>query len=815
MTPRLNKITRLAVINTGSRKPGDGLKARFLDKALTGVDIFVGPNDAGKSTCLAVPIVVALGLAQVPTDPIRLYLGRRPARTNALLELDTAAGQRTVVRDLALGSSSKSGMETARDVDRYMGAPPVSWDLREFATATHAARSQTLDGVLRAGGAVGTWTVEQITDRLPAGPLTASMIAEAITTRDADLSATDWLTEAIAWAGADGGEYTRRNAAQRSARDHLTELLATPTDPIDGDPLADDADAETLRAKIATLQARRLGASMAKLTHTAHVAEGQRLTMAVQTARAVPVEVELPELPDLDVLEMALGAAKVDAAAAHRVLDGYRTYPEPDIDPDPVLAQELETAEQDRDTARAAIATASAHLATVQSARDAAIQSAGTDDEQRADLDRAKAARQAATEAYGTARAEAAAAAATLATLHDLDTSATCRHCGYTDPLGYGERIGQADSVVAETEEAETDARALVQLQRQRVERAEQALRARTSEIRAVSDEATLRIRTAERALVSARRAANDAGIIVTSAYDTINTDRARRQRQHRAAWQAEADDARQAADEADSARMLAERAINAAKLRHTDRDAALDRAAKDTAARAARLAQAEINLSAWESREAPPAPEAIDYDAEISALRIELAPITDRITDRQRLAQADATIARARALVESTTAAFDDVQALRQSLEGVRVEIVESAFRPLADAANSLLDRTGDAIPFRVYFTGPSRFGAINPDGVRVSFWELGRGREHIIAAALVYAFAVVSNAPVRVVNIDDYETIAGSWRGPLLEALVQAQQDGEVSNVMLGWQSEHPVSVPAGVTVHDLGTVPVEVTP
>ena len=52
----------------------------------------------------------------------------------------------------------------------------------------------------------------------------------------------------------------------------------------------------------------------------------------------------------------------------------------------------------------------------------------------------------------------------------------------------------------------------------------------------------------------------------------------------------------------------------------------------------------------------------------------------------------------------------------------------------------------------------------------------------------------------------IDDLETIRASWRWTLLENLVRAQREGLVSNVLCTWQSEVPVEVPEGVTVHAL---------
>lgn len=850
-------LARMAVTNDGARKPGHGLKGQFFDVSLSGVDVFIGPNDSGKSTRLVLPYVVALGLATTPTDATRPYLGDLPERTSGVLELELVDGSRVeIVRDLSAGATSKINRQCALDVARYLGTPPTRWDLRDFAGGTDSDRSRVVDAVVKAGGDAGEWTVARVVSLLPESDLLTRMRSELAQ----DIPAADWLARAATWSGADGGIFTQRNAAHDRARSHLGELEDQLGPEVEGDAEQDIARATEIgrriseqEAVLADVERARAAfdgwiATEARLTNEAHAAH-RRLTLAEQAT--------VPTPPALEPIEQELAQADARLAEATAALAAARALvieaaPADCAAEEHALAEAQATLDQERsrplpehDDLRAAVEAAQARLAAattareqthaaVRAARNAAVMAqAAVPDPALVDrLHAAEAAREATRSQIAKLGERLAQAQARLDVAREGSAlDAKCIYCGGADPLGHGGRVAEAEESVQVLAEARMDledlltSRATAELAARkaldaaRVELAREVEQAREAERAAMgADNAAIATATAaERDLTAASRALDDAlAFDVTMVQQRIHAAEravdaatarlagARTFGQRRADSQrAEAIAQAQLEESRAADQVQAIRGRLAQARRQHDDDAALaerQRLEREAAAVAVGRAD-EALVEHHRCKPARPGSTA-EVEARIEVLRAEVLPILARQQARVERAERLRLVEVAQDGLIQAARLLDEVKALRAGLDEVKATMAAEAYLPLERAGNLLLA----GLPFALYVQGPSDFGTLE-DGVAVPFWALGGGRERVVAAAMAFAFAVVSKAPWRPVAIDDLETIRSTWRWMLLENLVRAQREGLVSNVLCTWQSEVPVEVPEGVTVHALG--------
>lgn len=270
-------MARLLSVHVLPSEPGEsaGLKgARFVQE-FGACTLLIGPNGAGKTTRGPLSVTAAIeGLASVPTDTRRPYIGGAPLNTMVRLVLDTGA---VVERDLSAqrGRAVESADTAARI---HVGIPPTSWDLSDFASGTSGDRGRILDAVARAGGTLDGWDAQRCVDWIVAkidGPVD-DLAADLPLVPDGAA----WLRAALGWAEK---LQTNTNAAQRDAEGAARAAAARVTD--DGEDVAAlDRQVDDLVTLLATDGARER-----------HLAEGARLRTALQSARALVERYETPE----------------------------------------------------------------------------------------------------------------------------------------------------------------------------------------------------------------------------------------------------------------------------------------------------------------------------------------------------------------------------------------------------------------------------------------------------------------------------------------------------------------------------------------
>ena len=747
----VSRLRSLEVHGTGAAVPM-GLKGQVFRLALSGCDLLVGPNGAGKTTRGPLAITAAIeGLASVPTDPRRPYVGALPDGTSVTLEVDTPNGVQTLTRDLSLvrGGAVERSNQRARDI---VGIPPTAWDLRDFAAGTDGARGKILDAVARAGGALQMWDAPHAQERVADGlkrlieagcdlqsgawmaPYNACVCALPIAPDGAT-----WLQSALVWAE---GEQTRRNTVQREASGHLTGVLGEVPPPPEGTldaaeathrellveqvRIADDAArAEQARAAVLRHEAEgeRLRASLAdqgvegKRLAVAGPRPGQGIPEAVsERLRAAAVAMEAPIPPiagaDLNVLIQALGRTEQTLADEEKLL---------------VERRELLRAAEEATAAEQAEATR---------------------------LDRALAAARAAVLALGSVSGQG---------------HATCRECGCDDPLG----------IIAAREEADTQATAL----------GEQYDAAR----RAVDTARVPDARTACERAQSRHEGARSAFVRAGISLDAARAAPAQHEAEVRAARERESASAHA---EAIRERQRCLAAVAAWESAESRREEQL------TAARQRYRASAAA-LATWESAEPPSVPEPLEeHEQDGLARRVHMA---QEIVAQHRAY--DAAVERVRfatASYEDARLAWDATRAFVAAIRQARDDMAAAAYMPIEIAARELIS-DGDGLPIP-YFTGPSDYGAVVPGQGRVPYAGLSESEQRITASAFVYALAVASGCPVRLVLLDGLEVVQRDHRGALLGALVRAVEEGRVDNVVATMAiapGEVSVEVP-GLTVH-----------
>jgi len=410
------KLTRIVVSGP------DGLKGQRFTEELTGADVFVGPNGSGKSTRLLSVMAGVRGLASVPGDPQREYLG--PDRPRADVRLDFDGGAHVLQRDLSVVRGKAATLADAES-EALVGPHIVRWDLSDFARDTDQGRSKLIERMCSAGGSA--WTPERVDawlrDRLelPAQAITRHAYDEvARISYGASLDVSAWLAAAFDKARA---LYTDSNASQKQA------------------VAAVDAMAE-----------ERRGAPVAALD------------LATARERVQALEAEATEL------RQATRAAGAAAGAAER----HRALGDALVEAVDRCEQTIKAAEDDLRRARAEHARAAAAVQTLPAVvpvDDAPTVAA------RKRLDDA---REAAGEAEASHRV--AVAIADGYSGPGAEGSA-CRHCGGADPLNHAERRAAAVADALATEVAWQDAQVDVTLARRAMARAETDLRAALDEM--------------------------------------------------------------------------------------------------------------------------------------------------------------------------------------------------------------------------------------------------------------------------------------------------------------------------------------------
>lgn len=271
--PRITSVHVLAA----EPAPASGLKGALFSQDFGPCTLLVGPNGAGKTTRGPLAVTAAIeGLATVPTDPRRPYIGASPTNTLVRLALDNG---RTVERDLAAqrGAAAANADGVARSL---VGVPPTAWDLSDFAAGTSGDRGKILDAVARAGGTLDGWTGERcvawIEGRMDDS--IADVVAEIPPVDDGAA----WLRLALAWAERHQSECNARQrdleGASRAAAARLAAAPAT------ADVAALDAEIERLAALLATDTAV-----------VSHAAEGARLRAAIHSGRTLVERYRQPE----------------------------------------------------------------------------------------------------------------------------------------------------------------------------------------------------------------------------------------------------------------------------------------------------------------------------------------------------------------------------------------------------------------------------------------------------------------------------------------------------------------------------------------
>ena len=117
-------------------------------------------------------------------------------------------------------------------------------------------------------------------------------------------------------------------------------------------------------------------------------------------------------------------------------------------------------------------------------------------------------------------------------------------------------------------------------------------------------------------------------------------------------------------------------------------------------------------------------------------------------------------------------------------AIRATTVQLAAVAYAPLQRAAQDLV-QGADELP-RPYFASPDDYGAIIR-GRRVPYHGLSESEQRITAACLVYALAVVSAQPCRLVLLDGLDLVIRGPRTELLAALARAHSRGLVDNVVI----------------------------
>lgn len=756
----MNRILTLSVHPTHGR-PGQGLKGKMLDESLSGVDLFTGPNNAGKTTRLDAVGALLAGLASVPTDVKRPFVGPLPLDTavSATVRMGDG-GTVTISRPLDV-SKGKAHDAAAGEIKTVLGAPVVAPSLRDFTSATAGERAKVLDAVARAGGSIESWDVPRARKAVlhilaPEGtpkeelpPLTEyRAVWAALTAADDGAS---WLANALAWAEE---RQKATNAAQKTAAAHHAELSATPIQSAVSGADADAARMEELRRDLVRLDDAAKNATAAREALGRHEAEGKRLETQLAAIVEEGKALATKEPPPDETIPAHLTLALTEAADA---LDA--PIPAPGIDI-PALEAAVKDAEEE-------VTRAAAKVTTDRAAAEAAT----------ATLTEARGAWTAADKALALAELDYHAAADFHPPTAPADS--TCRHCGESDPMGIAAGWTERHAEVLRLQAIVTEARAnlaTVAATLTAADTAEHGTRGNLFASERMHQSATRTLETARAALTRGRKATETHAPAV----------RATRQQAVTRA---------QAAIDHETARIAAE--VTRWQQREARREA-------DRLAKLARWRETKAARAAWEAVPAPVVPPTEDTAADRALIESEMLSIRARDNQRQEAKAAARLVEESAVKAAAAVTTWGETKALVSAIRQARDDMARAAYQPIHDAARALVSGVPH-LPLP-YFAGPADYGA-EIDGIRVPYHGLGQSAALIVGACLSYALAVVSAQPCRVVLLDGIEVIPDpADRHALLSALVSAQRAGQVDNVLLTMATAPGVTpdVPEGVTVH-----------
>ncbi len=198
------------------------------------------------------------------------------------------------------------------------------------------------------------------------------------------------------------------------------------------------------------------------------------------------------------------------------------------------------------------------------------------------------------------------------------------------------------------------------------------------------------------------------------------------------------------------------------------------------------RYAALKTQIKTWEDSEPPAVPEDIDHSQRISEIASELEDIEARGKDRAEWDVSHRASVEAARKAEIARESHEACKAFLGHLRNVRDTMARKAYKPIEDAARQLVQQEGlDAVLPVPYFRGPDCYGADCGYG-EVPYSDLSQSQQLITAACFVYALAVVSAQPVRLVMLDGLEVVQLSSRAALLRALAAARARGDVNNVI-----------------------------
>jgi len=305
-----------------------GLKGQDFAVSLHGADLFVGPNGSGKSSRLLAVLAGLRGLATVPTDPAREYIGT-PAG-NVELDFGDDDG---LVRDLSL---TKGKAVAAADAlaEALAGPHIVRWDLQDFATATDSARAKLLERVCSVSGSAGAWTATRIEEWLAGAGVWSDVEADAEDPPQLpadkmlvayplgeNTDAGRWVTAAIEWTAK---AFTDANAAAKQAAQTAAGMaeeraaaprIAGSLDEARSAIARHEADASSARSALAA-------ASAGGTARADHEREGQRLAQDVADHEA-DQEAQRRERADAEQALAVAVQAETAATERHKAAEAH------------------------------------------------------------------------------------------------------------------------------------------------------------------------------------------------------------------------------------------------------------------------------------------------------------------------------------------------------------------------------------------------------------------------------------------------------------------------------------------------------------
>lgn len=237
------------------------------------------------------------------------------------------------------------------------------------------------------------------------------------------------------------------------------------------------------------------------------------------------------------------------------------------------------------------------------------------------------------------------------------------------------------------------------------------------------------------------------------------------------------------------------------------------DELSKEAEKNTSRLEMVSAELERLQSTPVKPVPEMAMLEQQKEGLEKAISELKSVIEEKQK---AQATLLNMKAsMIDSKDAEykFYAAKSLMQELgpNGIQGELLKSGLEPLRDVIQDNL-RALD-IPHEFTFKTESDrgnetfdFGWIDNSGTFVSFDTLSGGQRMLVLTALLVALLQKGDATVRIITIDEIQTLDDENRTALLNGLFKMYAEGKLDNAILAGlkvtkkQSE-------GWTVHELG--------